>query len=46
MSDDISDALLNLLHDQGMLDDLQFEEVGAEVKRSGNSSDCKSSSIP
>ena len=38
MSDDISDALLNLLHDQGMLDDLQFEEVGAEVKRSGNSS--------
>ena len=38
MSDEISDALLNLLHDQGMLDDLQFEEVGAEVKRSGNSS--------
>ena len=38
MSDDISDALLNLLHDQGMLDDLQFEEVGAEVKRSGNAS--------
>ena len=38
MSDEISDALLNLLHDQGMLDDLQFEEVGAEVKRSGNAS--------
>ena len=38
MSDDISDPLLNLLHGQGMLDDLQFEEVGAEVKRSGNQS--------
>lgn len=38
MSDEISDPLLNLLHGQGMLDDLQFEEVGAEVKRSGNPS--------
>ena len=38
MAEEISDALLNLLHGQGMLDDLQFEEVAAEVKRSGNPS--------
>ncbi|MEY4916351.1 MAG: hypothetical protein RL616_264 [Verrucomicrobiota bacterium] len=38
MSDEINDPLLTLLHGQGMLDDLQFEEVGAEVKRSGNPS--------
>jgi type IV pilus assembly protein PilB len=38
MADEISDPLLNLLHGQGMLDDLQFEEIGAEVKRSGNPS--------
>jgi type IV pilus assembly protein PilB len=38
MSDEISDPLLMLLHGQEMLDDLQFEEVGAEVKRSGNPS--------
>jgi len=33
MSEEISDALLNLLHGQGMLDDLQFEEVAGELKR-------------
>ena len=38
MAEEISDALLNLLHGQGMLDDLQFEEVAAEIKRSGHSS--------
>src|SRR6516162_10011901 len=35
MAEDISDPLLNLLHGQGMLDDLQFEEVAAEMKRNG-----------
>ena len=38
MSEEISDPLLNLLHGQGMLDDLQFEEVAGEVKRSGSAS--------
>jgi type IV pilus assembly protein PilB len=38
MADEITDALLNLLHGQGMLDDLQFEEVASEVQRSGNRS--------
>jgi type IV pilus assembly protein PilB len=38
MSEEISDPLLNLLHGQGNLDDLQFEEVAGEVKRSGTSS--------
>ncbi len=38
MSEEISDPLLNLLHGQGMLDDLQFEEVAGEVKRSGTAS--------
>jgi type IV pilus assembly protein PilB len=38
MAEEISDALLNLLHGQQMLDDLQFEEVSAEMKRNGTSS--------
>lgn len=38
MAEEISDALLNLLQGQGMLDDLQFEEVVAEVKRTGHPS--------
>jgi type IV pilus assembly protein PilB len=38
MAEEISDPLLNLLHGQGMLDDLQFEEVAGEVKRSGSGS--------
>ncbi len=33
MAEEISDPLLNLLHSQGMLDDLQFEEVAGELKR-------------
>ena len=35
MPDDISSPLLNLIKDQGMVDDLQYEEVLAEHKRSG-----------
>jgi type IV pilus assembly protein PilB len=38
MSEEISDALLNLLKQQGMLDDMQFDEVVAEVKRTGHPS--------
>ena len=34
MSDEINSPLLSLLHGQGMLDDLQFEEVAGEFKRS------------
>ncbi len=33
MSDEINSPLLSLLHGQGMLDDLQFEEVAGEFKR-------------
>jgi type IV pilus assembly protein PilB len=35
MSEEISDALLTLIHEQGMIDDLQFEEVAGEIKRTG-----------
>lgn len=35
MSDIVSDPLLLLLRERGMLDDLQFEEVSQEVGRSG-----------
>jgi type IV pilus assembly protein PilB len=35
MAEDISDPLLNMLHGQGMLDDLQFEEVAGEMRRNG-----------
>ncbi|HEV2695610.1 MAG TPA: GspE/PulE family protein [Verrucomicrobiae bacterium] len=38
MPDEISDPLLNMLHSQGMLDDLQFEEVAGELKRNGTPS--------
>jgi type IV pilus assembly protein PilB len=33
MSDEISNPLLTLLHGQGLLDDLQYEEVAGELKR-------------
>jgi len=33
MSDEINNPLLSLLHGQGMLDDLQYEEVAGELKR-------------
>jgi type IV pilus assembly protein PilB len=38
MSEEISDPLLNLLRGQGMLDDLQFEEVAGELKRNATPS--------
>lgn len=35
MSDEISNPLLALVREQGMVDDLQYEEVVGELKRSG-----------
>jgi type IV pilus assembly protein PilB len=35
MSEDISNPLLSLVKEQGLVDDLQFEEVQAEFKRTG-----------
>ena len=35
MSEEISNPLLALIREQGMLDDLQYEEVVAEIKRTG-----------
>ena len=35
MADEISNPLLSLIREQGMIDDLQYEEVSAELKRSG-----------
>jgi type IV pilus assembly protein PilB len=35
MADEISNPLLSLVKDQGLIDDLQFEEVSAEFKRTG-----------
>ena len=35
MSEEISNPLLSLIRDQGLLDDLQYEEVAAELKRNG-----------
>ncbi len=37
MAEEISSPLLSLIKDQGMIDDLQYEEVSAEFKRSGKS---------
>jgi type IV pilus assembly protein PilB len=37
MADDISNPLLALVKDQGLIDDLQYEEVLGEFKRSGKS---------
>ncbi len=36
MADDIHDPLLALVQEQGLIDDLQFEEVSDEIRRSGN----------
>ncbi len=33
MSEEISNPLLSLIHGQGLIDDLQYEEVAAELKR-------------
>ena len=35
MADDISNPLLSLIKERGLVDDLQFEEVAGEFKRSG-----------
>jgi type IV pilus assembly protein PilB len=35
MAEEISNPLLSLVKDQGLIDDLQYEEVAAELKRSG-----------
>ena len=35
MAEDISNPLLALIREQGLIDDLQYEEVVAELKRSG-----------
>jgi type IV pilus assembly protein PilB len=35
MAEDISNSLLALVREQGLIDDLQYEEVVAELKRSG-----------
>ena len=37
MSDEISSPLLSLIHANGLIDDLQYEEVAAEIKRSATS---------
>ena len=35
MAEEISNPLLSLVKDQGLIDDLQYEEVASEFKRSG-----------
>jgi type IV pilus assembly protein PilB len=35
MAEDISNPLLSLVREQGLIDDLQYEEVASELKRSG-----------
>jgi type IV pilus assembly protein PilB len=35
MSDEISNPLLSLIRENGLIDDLQYEEVAGELKRSG-----------
>jgi len=35
MSDEISSPLLSLIREHGLIDDLQYEEVAGEIKRSG-----------
>ena len=35
MADDISNPLLSLVKEQGLIDDLQYEEVLGEFKRTG-----------
>jgi type IV pilus assembly protein PilB len=37
MSDEISSPLLSLIRENGLIDDLQYEEVAGELKRSGTS---------
>jgi type IV pilus assembly protein PilB len=35
MAEEVSDPLLSLIKEQGLVDDLQYEDVVAEIKRSG-----------
>ena len=35
MSEEISSPLLTLIRENGLIDDLQYEEVAGEIKRSG-----------
>ncbi|MCC6821752.1 MAG: hypothetical protein IT579_13550, partial [Verrucomicrobia subdivision 3 bacterium] len=35
MAEEISNPLLSLVKEQGLIDDLQYEEVAGEVKRNG-----------
>ena len=35
MSEDLHDPLLSLIKEQGLIDDLQYEEVSGEFKRTG-----------
>ena len=37
MSEEISSPLLSLIRENGLIDDLQYEEVAGEIKRSGTS---------
>ena len=37
MAEEISNPLLSLVREQGLVDDLQYEEVVGEIKRSGSS---------
>src|SRR5215470_13529523 len=37
MAEDISNPLLSLVKEQGLIDDLQYEEVSGEFKRTGKS---------
>ncbi|HWH68715.1 MAG TPA: hypothetical protein VNT26_04985, partial [Candidatus Sulfotelmatobacter sp.] len=37
MAEDISNPLLSVVKEQGLIDDLQYEEVLGELKRSGKS---------
>src|ERR1039458_8570136 len=37
MSDEISSPLLSLIRENGLIDDLQYEEVAGEIKRSAAS---------
>ncbi len=37
MSEEISSPLLSLIRESGLIDDLQYEEVAGEIKRSGTS---------
>ena len=39
MSEDISSPLLSLIRENGLIDDLQYEEVAGELKRNASAHD-------